>query len=166
MTRVTATLALVATLAGAPAGAAAQAAAATDSRAANLTAYSNLLWADLRAQKVAVLTELMALTEAEDAAFWPIYREYEAELVKLQEERASNIVQYADHHGALTDALADTLGRKAIEINRRRAALFESYYDRVSKAVSPRVALRFLQVEHQLQLLVDLQIASSLPVVK
>ena len=31
-------------------------------------------------------------------------------------------------------------------------------------ALSPRTALRFLQVEHQLQLLIDLQIAAALPV--
>jgi hypothetical protein len=166
MRRVIAILCLTTSVAGLPARAAAQASAAADPRGANLTAYSDLLWSDIRAQKVAVLTELMALTEAEDAAFWPIYRAFEGELATLQDERASNIAQYADNYGSLTDALADTLGHKAIEINRRRDALLESYYDRVRKAVSPKAALRFLQVEHQLQLLVDLQIASSLPIVK
>jgi hypothetical protein len=166
MTRVGATLLFTAVLAGVPAGAVAQTAAAPDPRAANLTVYSDLLWSDVRAQKVAVLTELMALTEAEDAAFWPIYRAYDAELAALHEERAANVGQYAASYGSLTDSQADSLGRKAIDINRRRAALLESYYDRVKTAVSAKVALRFLQVEHQLLLLVDLQIASSLPVVK
>ena len=166
MTRVAASLLFTAVLAGVPAGGVAQTAAAPDPRAANLTAYSNLLWSDVRAQKVAVLTELLALTEAEDAAFWPVYRAYETELATLQDERAANIGQYADAYTSLSDGLADELGRKAIDINRRRQALFESCYDRLRTAVSPRVALRFLQVEHQLLLLVDLQIASSLPIVK
>jgi hypothetical protein len=108
----------------------------------------------------------MALTEAEDAAFWPIYKAYDTELAALHEERAANVGEYAASYGSLTDSQADALGKKAIDVNRRRTALLESCYGRIKTAVSPRVALRFLQVEHQLQLLADLQIASSLPVVK
>ena len=43
----------------------------------NLTAYAELLRSDVRAQKIAILTEVMGFTEAEDKAFWPIYREYD-----------------------------------------------------------------------------------------
>lgn len=161
-----AALVVMAAMAGAPAGAVAQAGTGSASRDLNLTAYSNLLWSDVRAQKVAVLTELMALTEDEAAAFWPVYRAYDAELARLQDERASNVGQYADHYAALSDSLADSLGRTAIDISRRRVALLESCYGKMRAAVSPRVALRFLQVEHQLQLVLDLQIAASLPIVK
>ena len=44
----------------------------------NLRAYVELLRADVRAQKVAFITELMEFTDAEDKAFWPIYRVYDA----------------------------------------------------------------------------------------
>ena len=39
-------------------------------------------------------------------------------------------------------------------------------FDRVKTALSPRTALRFLQVEHQLLLLIDLQISAALPIAK
>ena len=42
----------------------------------NLSAYAELLRSDIQAQKVAILTEVMGFTEAEDSAFWPIYRDY------------------------------------------------------------------------------------------
>jgi hypothetical protein len=38
------------------------------------------------------------------------------------------------------------------------------YYDKVKTALSPRTAMRFLQVEQQLLLLIDLQILSALPI--
>ena len=41
----------------------------------------------MRAQKVAIITEVMGFTEAEDAAFWPIYREYDVEMARLGDER-------------------------------------------------------------------------------
>jgi hypothetical protein len=76
------------------------------------------------------------------------------------------IREYSDKYGAMTDALAETLAKKAIDIDRRRAALLEMYYTRVKTALSPTVALRFLQVEHQMLLILDLQVAAMLPVAK
>ena len=58
-----------------------------EARERNLRAYVELLRSDLRTQKVAVITEMMQFTEAEDAAFWPVYREYELELSRLNDER-------------------------------------------------------------------------------
>ena len=52
-------------------------------KALNLSAYAELLRADVRAQKVAIITEVMGFTDKEDEAFWPIYREYDLEMAKL-----------------------------------------------------------------------------------
>ncbi len=50
---------------------------AEQTKSLNLAAYAELLRSDVRTQKVAILTEVLGLTEAEDKAFWPIYREYQ-----------------------------------------------------------------------------------------
>jgi hypothetical protein len=132
----------------------------------NLTAYAELLRSDVRAQKVAIITEVMHFSEAEDAAFWPIYREYDVEMAKLGDERVALIAEYASNYSTLTDAIAEKLASKALDLEARRQALKSKYFDRFKAALSPRTALRFLQVEHQLLLLIDLQISASLPIVK
>jgi len=132
----------------------------------NLSAYVELLRSDVRSQKVAILTELMNFSEAEDAAFWPIYREYDVELSKLNDERVALIKDYAKSYPNVTDEQADALARKALDINSRRNALQTKYYERVKSALSARTAARFLQVEHQLLLIIDLQIAAALPIVQ
>ena len=137
-----------------------------DTKTLNLSAYAELLRSDVRTQKVAILTEVMGFTEAEDAAFWPIYREYDGEMVKLGDERAALISDYAAHYSDMTDELAEKLALKALDLESRRAAARRTCYERVKAAMSPRTAMRFLQVEHQLQLLIDLQIAASLPVAR
>jgi hypothetical protein len=38
------------------------------------------------------------------AAFWPVYKKYEAELVKLNDERLQVIRNYSDNWTRLTDA--------------------------------------------------------------
>ena len=130
----------------------------------NLSAYAELLRSDLRTQKVAILTEMMGFTEAEGAAFWPIYREYETEMAALADERVDLLEQYIRDYAKVTDSVADKMARQALALEAKRDAVKAKYYDRVAKATSPSLALRFLQVEHQLLLLIDLQIASSLPV--
>ena len=138
----------------------------TETKDVNLRAYVELLRADVRAQKVAFITELMEFTDAEDKAFWPIYREYDVELSKINDERVTGIEEYARNYEKVTDALADKLATKALELESRRTALKEKYYTRLKSALSPKTAARFLQVENQLLMIIDLQIAASLPIVK
>jgi hypothetical protein len=143
---------------------AAQSASAAQTKTLNLSAYAELLRADLRAEKVAIITEVMAFTEAEDKAFWPIYREYDAEMAKLGDERVALVADYARDFDQLTDDAADKLARKALDLEARRQAVKAKYYERIAAALKGRTALRFLQVEHQLLLLTDLQIAAALPI--
>ena len=132
----------------------------------NLRAYAELLRADVRAEKVAILTELMQFTEAEDKAFWPIYREYDVELSKVNDERVGMIDEYAKNYTQVTDALADKLALKALELETRRTGVKQKYYERMKSALSAKTAARFLQIENQLLMVIDLQIAASLPIVK
>src|SRR6476660_6601979 len=115
-----------------------------ETKTLNLTAYAELLRSDVRAQKVAIITEVMEFTEAEDAAFWPIYREYDLEMSKLGDERVALIAEYADNYSTLTDAVAEKLAAKALDLEARRQAVKAKCFERVKAAMSPRTALRFL----------------------
>jgi hypothetical protein len=132
----------------------------------NLSAYAELLRSDVQAQKIAILTEVMGFTEAEDKAFWPIYRDYNGEMAKLGDERVALIQEYAKAYSQMTDATAQTLASKAMDLEKRRTAALERCYGRVGQALSAKQALKFLQVEHQLLLIIDLQISASLPIVQ
>jgi len=150
----------------APKSPAATASAAEDTRDTNLRAYTELLRSDLRSQHVAIITEVMGFTEAEDAKFWPVYRQYEADLAKINDDRMSLIKEYAENYEKLTDDVADKLAHRAFDLEARRGALKSTYYDKFKTALSPKTAARFIQVENQVLLLLDLQIAASLPLAK
>ena len=161
------TLIVLAAAASAAVAQSAQAPSASQqAKTLNLSAYAELLRSDVRAEKVAIITEVMGFTEAEDAAFWPIYREYDAEMAKLGDERVALIADYAKNYEQLTDAVADGLAKKALDLQSRRQAVEAKYYERVKAVLKPKQALRYLQVEHQLLLLIDLQIAAALPIAK
>ena len=136
----------------------------TQTQTLNLSAYTELLRSDLRAQKVAIITDLMRFSEEEDAKFWPVYRDYETALAKINDDRIALIADYVKNYDALTDETADRLARGAMDLQSRRGALEAKYYDRFKSALSAKTAARFLQVEHQILLLLDLQIAAELPI--
>jgi hypothetical protein len=129
----------------------------------NIDAYIKLLRKDVRSQKSAVMSEVMQLDPDEAAKFWPIYREYDAELAKVNDLRIANIKEYADSYNQLTDAKADELIHNAMAYQKQRSELLAKYYERIKQELNAVTAARFAQVEYQLLLIIDLQIASALP---
>ena len=125
-----------------------------------------LLRADLRANKTAILTQAMALDATQSDVFWPIYREYEAELIKLNDEALALIKDYATNYDAMTDATAKDLLTRGFKIREGRLKLLKKYSGQVEKKVSPMVAARWTQCEVAIQSAIDLQLASQLPLMK
>jgi hypothetical protein len=137
----------------------------TAAEPASLDRYIELLRSDMKAKKTAVLTEALALSDAEGKTFWPIYREYEVELATWGDKRYATIKQYAKAYNAevVDDAIAEDLAKRFMDLQSDRLALMHKYYKKLAGAVSPMRAAQFLQAEHQISLIVDLEIASEVP---
>lgn len=142
-----------------------QASASASSDAQNIQAYIDLLRTDVRQQKAEMLGEVMQLSAADAAKFWPIYEQYDLELAKLNDLRVANIKEYASWYDQMTDAKADELIQKALSYRKQRAELLAKYYELVKQSLGGVTAARFIQVEDQLLLIIDLQIDSALPIV-
>lgn len=122
---------------------------------------------DLNQAKIRTINEVMQLTGPEAEKFWPIYRDYERDLAKLGDERVALIRRFAQEYAGrtLADDSARELSRDWLRLQRRRLDLWEKYQGRVAKALSPVRAAQFLQVEHQIALFMDLNIAAEMPLI-
>ncbi|UCF65410.1 MAG: hypothetical protein JSW33_06155 [bacterium] len=128
--------------------------------------FIELLRQDLKTQKVAVITETMNFTEAESNAFWPVYREYDFEATKLADERLAIIKDYAQNFENMTDVKAKELIDRSMKNQENRLKLRKKYFKEFLKVLPGIKAARFAQVENQIGLLLDLQIAAELPLVE
>lgn len=137
-----------------------------DSQEQNIRAYIELMRADIRAQKVQIMTDMMNLDDKEAAIFWPIYREYDLEFSKLGDEKLAIIQDYSRNYLSMTDEKADQLANRMLELDEKRMELRKNYYVKFKKALSPILAARFSQVVDQIEKLIDLQIDSSLPIIE
>lgn len=131
----------------------------------NIKEYIQLLRADVRQQKAEMMGAVMLLSAEDAAKFWPIYSDYDAQLTKLNDQRLANIQEYARTYNQMTDEKADELVKNAMAFQTQREDLLAKTYGSVKQALGATTAARFVQVEHQLLLIIDLQIASSLPVI-
>ncbi len=138
----------------------------TDHEEANIDTYASLLRQDVKTQKVSIISQLMALTPEQAGKFWPIYEAYDKDLTKLGDEKYAGIKKFAANYGSMNDQVASELAAKMLDLEARRTELKKNAVQRMSQALSPKVAGRFLQIENQLLMILDLQIASSLPIVE
>ena len=59
--------------------------------------YLELLRQDIRTQKVAIVTQAMQLSDEDGAKFWPIYREFDNESMKLGDTYIALIKKYGEN---------------------------------------------------------------------
>jgi hypothetical protein len=132
----------------------------------DVDSFVELLRSDVKTNKKAIITAAMEFTDAQAAAFWPIYRNYEFDLDKLGDARLALTKEYADNYENMTDAKAKELMEKAFKFQEERLKLRKKYFGEFSKVLSPAMAAKFIQVENQIHLVIDMQIASELPLVQ
>ena len=130
-------------------------------------AQLEVLRSDFNATKIRTLNEVMKLTVAEADKFWPLYRSYEKELATVGDRKLALIVEFMRHHkaGTLTDQNSQAMAAQWLQNIQDRLDLWKKYHQHISDAVSPVRAAQFLQVENQMAIFVDLNIASEMPVI-
>ncbi len=128
--------------------------------------FLELLRKDVQSEKVLLMTAALELTDEQGELFWPIYREYQLELSKLGDRRIKLIKDYAANYDAMTEEKAKELSKISFDLQDKQLSLLKKTHKNASKAVGPLMATRFVQVENQLLLLINLQIASEMPLIK
>ncbi len=130
------------------------------------TSYLEVLRSDVRTQRAALITQAMQFTEAQAKAFWPICRRYDAELRDLNDKRIATILDYGKHMDSLTDAKADELTEQTFSYYENLIKIQRKYYAEFAKALSPRIAAKFMQVERKINTYIDVQLQANIPLVK
>jgi Spy/CpxP family protein refolding chaperone len=125
-----------------------------------------LMREDIRSKKKQLIAQNLKLTDTEATKFWPIYDQYTAELVKTNNKKYAVIQQYADQYGTLTDEESQSLMRQWMEVDIAAAQLRAKYLPIVSQAIGGRKGATFAQLDRRVSLMIELQLASQVPLVQ
>lgn len=120
----------------------------------------------IKAEKIQIIARNVFLTEAEAPRFWALYDEYCVALDHVLDERVAMLQTYAETYHRMDDKQAAAMLERAFELENKRTQLKRTWYKKFSKVVSPKKAAQFFQVENQINAALDLQLASSLPLIQ
>jgi hypothetical protein len=95
-----------------------------------------------------------------------IIAENDLELYELSGERLKLVKDYAENYYNLNDEVAARLASKKHELDSKRTDLLWKYYNKFKTELNPIDAAMFYQVESQLLMLIDVQVAGEIPIIK
>jgi Spy/CpxP family protein refolding chaperone len=125
-----------------------------------------LLRSDLRSARKQLIALNMNLTDAQAVKFWPVYDAYAQEITKLGDARTALIKDYANTYDTMTDAQADNLVKRMVALDQQAATLRQQWVPRFRKVLTGKQTALFFQLDRRINLLIELQLASEIPLVK
>jgi len=120
---------------------------------------------DLRSEKKQLIALNLPLTDQEATRFWPVYDQYADDMRKHNDEFYAVIKDYAANQKTLTDAQALSMIKRWSAIQVDTAKTRQKYVDVIEKVLPGRKAALFFQIDRRLYALMDLQVASQIPLV-
>ncbi len=121
---------------------------------------------DLRHVKRELIAQNIQLKNSKiHTEFWTIYNDYEAASKKEYEIYIKKLNVYTANIGNMTSEIAGDMVNESFRIKNIRIKLLEKAYKKISSKISPVEAAQFFQIENRIGLMIDLQIASGLPMI-
>jgi hypothetical protein len=120
---------------------------------------------DMQAAKDAVIKDTMKFTEQEATAFWPVYKQYAQEQHKIADRRLGIITDYAQKLDKMDDASASSLTQRLFQVEDEAQALRKNFFNRFESALGAKRAAKFYQVDNRLTMIVNIQLASEVPLI-
>lgn len=124
------------------------------------------LRAELRSSKKQLTAATLKLTDAEATRFWPVYDQYAAESIKINDGRYALIAEYANTFGKYSDRAASDFIARWIDFDVKTTQLRAKYLPLVGKVLPGVKAATFFQIDRRISMAIDLRIASAMPILQ
>jgi Spy/CpxP family protein refolding chaperone len=119
-----------------------------------------------RSDKKALVASTLKLTDAEAKKFWPVYDAYQRDLVQLMRRRHVALEGLVARDRALSDPYAKNLVNELVSIEEQDVRAQRKLTNAALRALPPKKAARYLQLENKLRAIQDYEIAVAFPLVE
>jgi len=117
----------------------------------------------IEANRQTIVTVVLNLTEEESKTFWPIYKEYRADVGGLNDRLIALIKEYAENYENLTDEKSADLMIRNLDIEEDRLLYKRIYIESFLEALSPSKVARFFQIENKMDSVIRADLAIAIP---
>lgn len=122
-----------------------------------------LMRQDIRSKKKQIVAANMTLTDTEATKFWVAYDKYTLATTKLNDTRYALVKEYAQNYGKMTDENAKSFITRWLQADENMTKLRLQWIPEFEKIISPTKTALFFQIDRRIGLMVDLQLASQIP---
>jgi hypothetical protein len=153
-------------LMSAPAAVSAQ--ASSDQVSRKVTEDLNLTREIIQIKRKAIVALNMELTDDESNAFWPVYDEYWVEMKKLGDREVALISDFAKNYvyESMTNQKAKEMHQEWMSIKKHTVKLQEKYAKKFRKVLPEKKVLRYFQIENKLDLIIDSEVSTAIPLAR
>jgi Spy/CpxP family protein refolding chaperone len=132
------------------------------------TTNMEILRQKIKSDKKLLVAQNLNLTDAEGAAFWPVYEAYQKDLQQINERLSAAINAYADAYnkGPVANDAAKKLVDDALAIDEAELQLKKTAIPKVMAALPAMKAARYIQIENKIRAAIRYELAASIPLVQ
>jgi Spy/CpxP family protein refolding chaperone len=116
-----------------------------------------------RKDKRALVAEKLQLTPAEARKFWPVYDNLQRDLTKLNRDRNVSLEILVNRDRPPSDAYAKQVVNDLMSIEEQEVRAMRKASNASMRALPPRKAARYMQIENKLRAVQDYEIAVAFP---
>lgn len=119
----------------------------------------------IKSERHTAVAESLQLSGTESKEFWPLYDAYRAEMDTVADGLVKLVQDYAKLYPDVPDDRAKQMLKEMTELEKKRLSTRTKYFKKFGKVLPAHKNLRLVQVENRLDLVVQLKLASGIPLV-
>jgi Spy/CpxP family protein refolding chaperone len=120
----------------------------------------------VQTNKRALVASTLSLTDAEAKKFWPIYDSYQRAYDMLNRERNTALEGLVARDRPMSDLYARNLANELISVEEQEIKARRKMHNAVMRALPPKKAARYLQLESNIRAVRAYDIAVGFPLVQ
>ncbi|HZN04288.1 MAG TPA: hypothetical protein VFD06_11965 [Candidatus Polarisedimenticolia bacterium] len=140
--------------------------AAAPASAQTATDEKELTKSVITTERQAIVAANLNLTDEQGTVFWPLYKQYGAEMDAITDRKIRLIEDYARKYVGMTDEEAAGLMSAYMAIQKDELKVRERWVVKMKKELPIKTVLRFFQIENKLDAIVRAETLRVIPLVR
>ncbi len=121
---------------------------------------------EVHQDKRGVIERGLELTPAEAKRFWPLYNRYQRDLDRIIERQNRAVLDYIEADASITDANAKRIAAEMMKADSDEQRLREKQLRKFLSVLPAKKAVRYMQLENRIRMVVRYDITEQLPLVQ
>jgi hypothetical protein len=120
---------------------------------------------EIKVRRQQIVAANLPMPDSIAAKFWPMYRDYQVDVAKLNDRTQAVILDYAKVYQTMSDTAAKRLSDQWLDIQADRVKLRQDWAKKLRGVAPATTVARFLQIESRLDNIIEGALQDEIPLV-